>query len=47
VGPSLRSDLDRLGLTALIGADHLFESRHACVAAYLAAPPPNLMPRAR
>ena len=39
VGPSLRNDLDRLGLTALIGPDHLFESRHACVAAYHAATP--------
>ena len=47
VGPSLRSDLDRLGLTALIGADHLFESRHACVAAYLATEPSSAAPRTR
>ena len=37
VGPSLRSDLDRLELTTLLGADLLFESRHQCLAAYRAA----------
>jgi high affinity sulfate transporter 1 len=35
VSPSLRGDLDRLGLTTLLGANRLFESRHACVAAYM------------
>jgi high affinity sulfate transporter 1 len=37
VGPSLRSDLDRLELTALLGADLLFDSRHQCLEAYRAA----------
>ena len=29
-----RSNLERLGLIELIGANHIFESRHACLAAY-------------
>jgi len=37
VGPALRSELDRLGLVALLGAEHLFPSRHECLAAYRAA----------
>jgi MFS superfamily sulfate permease-like transporter len=29
-----QSDLERMGLIELIGANHIFESRHACLAAY-------------
>ena len=28
------SNLERMGLIELIGANHIFESRHACLAAY-------------
>jgi SulP family sulfate permease len=37
VSPDLRKDLDVLELTQVIGADHIFDSRHACLAAYEAA----------
>jgi sulfate permease, SulP family len=36
VEPEPRSDLDRLGLTALIGRDLIFPSRHQCLQAYAA-----------
>ena len=29
-----RSNLESMGLIELIGANHIFESRHACLAAY-------------
>jgi high affinity sulfate transporter 1 len=35
VSAGLRQDLDILELTRAIGADHLFDSRRACLAAYL------------
>jgi MFS superfamily sulfate permease-like transporter len=34
VGPSLRSDLDRLDLTKQIGLEHLFLSRSSCIEAF-------------
>jgi high affinity sulfate transporter 1 len=34
VTPSLRSDLDRLELTQLIGVEQLFDSRHTCIATF-------------
>jgi MFS superfamily sulfate permease-like transporter len=34
VSPDLQLDLDRLELTPLIGPDHIFPSRHECLAAY-------------
>ncbi len=34
VSPDLRKDLDVLELTPMVGADHIFGSRHACLAAY-------------
>jgi hypothetical protein len=37
VSPDLQHDLDRLELTRLIGSDHIFPSRHECLAAYAAA----------
>ena len=39
VKPKPQSDLDRLGLTALIGQDHIFPSRHQCLQAYAAERP--------
>ena len=36
VKPKPQDDLDRLGLTALIGRDHIFPSRHQCLQAYAA-----------
>ena len=37
VSPDLQLDLDHLELTPLIGRDHIFPSRHECLAAYAAA----------
>ncbi len=37
VSTNLREDLNVLELTETIGADHVFDSRHACLAAYEAA----------
>ena len=37
VNDSFREDLDRMKLTAAIGAEHIFRSRKICVAAYLAS----------
>jgi sulfate permease, SulP family len=34
VSDSLQRDLNRLGLTRVIGADRIFDSRHACLEAY-------------
>ena len=36
VSPDFRADLDRMELTGVIGAHHIFGSRKACIAAYLA-----------
>ncbi|MEI6390939.1 MAG: SulP family inorganic anion transporter [Verrucomicrobiota bacterium] len=52
VSPDLRRDLDRLELTALIGANHIFSSRKQCLRAYESAggtgivAPANPSPRA-
>jgi MFS superfamily sulfate permease-like transporter len=40
VNDSFREDLDRMKLTAAIGAEHIFRSRKICVAAYLASQEP-------
>ena len=37
VNDSFREDLDRMDLTAAIGAEHIFRSRKICVAAYFAS----------
>jgi MFS superfamily sulfate permease-like transporter len=37
VSPDLQRDLDRLELTTLIGPEHIFPSRHECLAAYAVA----------
>ena len=34
VNADFRADLDRMELTGLIGAEHIFRSRKACIAAY-------------
>jgi len=39
VKPKPQNDLNRLGLTALIGHDHIFPSRHQCLQAYAAERP--------
>lgn len=36
VNDAFREDLDRMELTAAIGAEHIFRSRKTCIAAYLA-----------
>jgi SulP family sulfate permease len=36
VSPDLRVDLDRMELTGVIGAQHIFNSRKSCIAAYQA-----------
>jgi len=34
VSPDFRADLDHMQLTGIIGAQHIFSSRKACIAAY-------------
>jgi MFS superfamily sulfate permease-like transporter len=41
VSPSLRADMDRHGVTAAVGADMLFASRHEALAAAEGAPAPS------